>query len=163
MSTINRSQVTHSPDETRSLAFELARSARGGDLIFLIGDLGAGKTTFVRGFVEGLGHPEPREVSSPTFAIHHIYEGGRLRVHHLDLYRLESDGQMGVQGVLDPLDDASAVCLVEWSEYLPAGTRKPSLCVELSDLAPHAHEDRMITLSFQDASTATRFFPHGSL
>jgi tRNA threonylcarbamoyladenosine biosynthesis protein TsaE len=110
---------SNSPESTMALARSMARRALPGDRFHLEGDLGAGKTTFVRGFVVGLDHPDPREVSSPTFAIHHTYEGGRMRVHHLDLYRLEAGEEMERQGILDPIRDQDAVCLIEWSERLP--------------------------------------------
>ena len=109
-----------SADETESLAARLAVGLRGGDRLLLHGDLGGGKTTFVRGLVRGLGHPDPREVASPTYALHHRYEGGRLPVDHLDLYRLEGvEDAMEWQGILDPLDDGDAVAVIEWPDRLP--------------------------------------------
>ncbi len=112
--------TTSSAGETESIAAALAPLLEGGDGILLFGELGGGKTTFVRGLVRGLAHPDPREVASPTFAIHHRYEGGRLPVDHLDLYRLEGvEDALAWQGVLDPLDDPAAVSLVEWPERLP--------------------------------------------
>lgn len=112
---------------TEALGAALAPVLRAGDRIWLRGPLGAGKTTFVRGVVRGLGHPDPREVASPTFAIHHRYEGGRLAVDHLDLYRLE-DGDAAVrQGVLDPLERGDSVVLLEWPERLPSGLPAPEI------------------------------------
>ena len=89
MSTSLRSErvvVTHDPVETRALAGRLAAVARPGDLLCLIGDLGAGKTQFAKGFAVGLGITDI--VSSPTFVLMTEYEG-RLPLFHLDLYRLD--------------------------------------------------------------------------
>lgn len=116
----DRTVTTSSPEETEAVAAAVAATLEGGDCLLLRGDLGGGKTTFVRGLVRGLAHPDPREVASPTFAIHHRYEGGRLPVDHLDLYRLEGiEDALEWQGVLDPLDDPAAVSVVEWPERLP--------------------------------------------
>ncbi len=115
-----RGFTTASPEATEAAGAALATLLEPGDAILLFGDLGGGKTTFVRGLVRGLGHPDPREVASPTFAIHHRYEGGRLPVDHLDLYRLEGvEDAMAWQGVLDPLDDPSGISVIEWPERLP--------------------------------------------
>ncbi|MAG56899.1 MAG: tRNA (adenosine(37)-N6)-threonylcarbamoyltransferase complex ATPase subunit type 1 TsaE [Planctomycetes bacterium] len=109
---------TASPEATEGIASRLARALDAGDRILLHGDLGGGKTTFVRGLLRGLDHPDPREVASPTFAIHHRYVGGRLPVDHLDLYRLDPGPALSLQGILDPLDDPDSVTAVEWPERL---------------------------------------------
>lgn len=93
---------------------------RPGDRIFLQGPLGAGKTTFVRGVVRGLAHPDAREVASPTFALHHRYEGGRLPVDHLDLYRLPAPVDLFVEGLDTVLEDDESVTFIEWPERLAA-------------------------------------------
>jgi tRNA threonylcarbamoyladenosine biosynthesis protein TsaE len=110
--------TTSSARETELLGARCGVLLRGGDRVLLHGELGGGKTQFVRGLVEGLGHDDPREVSSPTFAICHRYEGGRLPLDHLDLYRLEMGPALERQGVLDPLDDPDAVTVIEWAERL---------------------------------------------
>ena len=79
--------VSNSVAETESIAAELSRTLRGGECVALRGDLGAGKTQFVRGLVRGLGG-NPRAVSSPTFVLLNVYEAGRLPVYHLDAYRV---------------------------------------------------------------------------
>lgn len=118
------------PEDTEALAASLAPGLRAGDVIYLQGDLGGGKTTWTRGLMKGLGHPDPREVASPTFALHHRYVGGRLPVDHLDLYRLEGVDALRRQGVLDPLDDPTSVCVIEWAERLEAdASANPTLDV----------------------------------
>ena len=79
--------VSHSVADTEVIAEALARTLRGGECVALHGDLGAGKTQFVRGLVRGLGG-NPRTVSSPTFVLLNVYDTGRLTVYHLDAYRV---------------------------------------------------------------------------
>jgi tRNA threonylcarbamoyladenosine biosynthesis protein TsaE len=79
---------TSGPGETESLGAELAGSLRGGDVVLVEGELGAGKTTLVRGAARALGVRDP--VTSPSFSIGHRYRGGRVTVSHLDLYRLDT-------------------------------------------------------------------------
>ena len=110
---------TASPAATEALAAWLATHLRAGDVVELEGGLGAGKTAFTRGLVRGLGHPDPREVASPTFALHHRYEGGRLPVDHLDLYRLPPDRDaLARQGLLDSLSDPGTITVLEWGERI---------------------------------------------
>src|SRR5438874_12041222 len=78
---------SHSVARTEAIAADLAKQLRGGECLALYGDLGAGKTQFVRGLVRGLGGPA-RAVSSPTFVLLNVYPGGRLTVYHLDAYRV---------------------------------------------------------------------------
>jgi tRNA threonylcarbamoyladenosine biosynthesis protein TsaE len=107
--------VTRSEDETIALARELAAGLGPGAVVLLSGDLGAGKTAFVRGLALGLGI-DPEDVSSPTFTLVHEYRGGRLTLYHADLYRLEgaATDDLGLEemGVRD------GVLAVEWAERL---------------------------------------------
>jgi tRNA threonylcarbamoyladenosine biosynthesis protein TsaE len=108
---------TVSVDETRGLAAAIAELAIPGDLLLLGGDLGAGKTAFVQGFGAGLGVTEP--ITSPTFTLAQEYRG-RLRVHHLDVYRLDHLAEVMDLGLPELLDDEGVV-LIEWGEaVLPA-------------------------------------------
>jgi tRNA threonylcarbamoyladenosine biosynthesis protein TsaE len=95
---------------------DLARRLGAGDIVLLSGDLGAGKTAFVRGLAEGLG-VDPADVTSPTFTLIQQYAGGRLPLHHVDLYRLtpiEVD-DLG----LDDLTLEGGVTAIEWPDRLP--------------------------------------------
>jgi tRNA threonylcarbamoyladenosine biosynthesis protein TsaE len=104
--------VTASPEETEALAAELARSLSVGDVVAVSGELGAGKTTFVRGAARALGVQEP--VSSPTFTIGHRYEAP-IPVAHLDLFRIAGlDPEEW--GDLEPYFDGS-IAFVEWPEH----------------------------------------------
>jgi tRNA threonylcarbamoyladenosine biosynthesis protein TsaE len=105
---------SRSVDETRDLARALARLARAGDVVLLAGDLGAGKTAFAQGFGSGLGIDAP--ITSPTFTLARQYEG-RLPLHHLDVYRLESLNEVFDIGLPELLDE-DAVVLVEWGDVI---------------------------------------------
>ena len=108
--------VTHSEAETSAVASDLARSLSAGAVVLLSGDLGAGKTAFVRGLAEGLGI-DPELVSSPTFTLIQEYRGGRLPLHHVDLYRLHS---IEVDDLgLDELTLEGGVTAIEWPDRLP--------------------------------------------
>ncbi len=104
---------TSSPEETEAAGDELGRRLRPGDLVLLRGELGAGKTTFVRGIARGIG--SAALVASPTFQLVRIYPG-RVQLAHVDLYRLEQGDDLRDLG-LDELLDAGAV-VVEWGDRI---------------------------------------------
>jgi len=106
---------THGPDDTEALAARVAAKLHAGSVLLLEGDLGSGKTCFVRGLVRGLGG-NPEQVSSPTFTLVHQYPGTRLPVFHWDLYRLEPETNWAVLDLDDHLTDPNSVTLVEWPE-----------------------------------------------
>jgi len=107
--------TTHAESETADAGRALAQSLRPGAVIFLIGDLGAGKTAFVRGLAEGLGVPA-EEVSSPTFTLVQEYRGGRLPLFHVDLYRLNDPREIDDLG-LDEIAE-EGVLAIEWAEKM---------------------------------------------
>jgi len=115
------------PDAAATIAFgrDFAARLRAGDVLALMGDLGAGKTHFVKGLADGLG--ATGEVTSPTFTLIHEYRGGRLPLFHFDLYRLESGEELLRIGFDDYLD-AAGVLALEWAdkfpELLPAHARR---------------------------------------
>lgn len=100
---------------TRAVAATLAATLVAGDVVLLHGDLGAGKTVFVKGLAEGLGL-DPDAVTSPTFTLVHEYPGGRLPLVHLDLYRID---RIELDDVgFDPVQADAGVLVVEWAERL---------------------------------------------
>ena len=107
--------MSHGEAETAELAREIAAGFRGGEVVLLTGELGAGKTAFVRGLARGLG-ADPDEVASPTFVLLTAYPG-RLTLHHADLYRLRGDGDERELG-LEELPGPGGVLAVEWAERL---------------------------------------------
>jgi len=113
--------ISHSPAETESLGERWGRAAQTGLVIGLSGDLGAGKTQFVKGLARGLGIAA--RVHSPTFTLVNEYGGGRLRLFHLDLYRLETRGQI-VSAGLEEFLQPDGVAVIEWAERLEDGRGK---------------------------------------
>jgi len=108
-------RVTRSEEETMAVAREIAATLTGGDVLLLSGDLGSGKTVFVRGLAAGLGI-DPSVVSSPTFTIVHEYRGGRLTLYHADLYRLERTAAEDIG--LDEMGVRDGVLAIEWPDRL---------------------------------------------
>ena len=107
---------TTSAEDTERAGAELAARLRPGDVVLVSGELGAGKTTFVRGALRALG--VAGTVTSPTFVVGHAYEGARGPVSHLDLYRLAGMGDED-PGLLDPFFAPDAIAFVEWPERAP--------------------------------------------
>jgi tRNA threonylcarbamoyladenosine biosynthesis protein TsaE len=108
--------ITRSESETAAVGRDLAHTLNPGAVVLLFGDLGAGKTAFVRGLAEGLGVPA-EEVSSPTFTLMQEYRGGRVTLIHVDLYRLNDAREIDDLG-LEELGE-HAVLAIEWAEKLP--------------------------------------------
>lgn len=106
---------SRSEEETFAFGRSLGENARPGQVYVLSGDLGAGKTVLSKGFAAGLGITEP--VTSPTFTIVKMYEGGRLPLYHLDVYRIGDISEMEEIG-LEEMTDGEAVCLIEWGEQV---------------------------------------------
>jgi len=106
---------SHSEANTHSIARNLASTLSAGTTLLISGDLGAGKTAFVKGLAEGLGL-DPAEVTSPTFTLVHEYRGGRLPLIHIDLYRLDSANldELGMDTELA----VTGLVAVEWAERL---------------------------------------------
>ena len=107
--------VTSSPEETEALGERLARTLDPGAVVALIGELGAGKTCFIRGLVRGLG--VTTGATSPTFVLINEYRG-RVLVHHADLYRVESLAEIVDLGLPELFAAADAVTVVEWADKL---------------------------------------------
>ncbi|HLA77250.1 MAG TPA: tRNA (adenosine(37)-N6)-threonylcarbamoyltransferase complex ATPase subunit type 1 TsaE [Vicinamibacteria bacterium] len=127
--------MTDSEAETEAMASALAAGFRGGEVVLLSGELGAGKTAFVRGLARGLG-ADPGQVASPTFVLLTAYPG-RLTLHHADLYRLRGDGDELELG-LDELPGPGGVLAVEWAERLAFCPWGRAVRVRLE----HSGEDR---------------------
>ncbi|OFV92996.1 MAG: tRNA (adenosine(37)-N6)-threonylcarbamoyltransferase complex ATPase subunit type 1 TsaE [Acidobacteria bacterium RIFCSPLOWO2_12_FULL_65_11] len=134
--------TTHSEADTSAIGRDLAARLSPGSVVLLFGDLGAGKTAFIRGLAEGLG-VRPEDVSSPTFTLIQEYRGGPLPLLHVDLYRLDDPREVDELG-LDELA-VHAVLAVEWAEHLP---RTPPDAIRVT--IEHAGEtDRRVTVETQ--------------
>ena len=116
--------ISHRPTDTIAVARGIARGLQRGDVLALCGDLGAGKTQFVKGIAAGLGYTG--EVTSPTFTLIHEYLGARVPLYHFDFYRLETETE-ALQLGLEEYLNGDGVCVIEWAEkfsaLLPARTR----------------------------------------
>lgn len=120
-------RVTHSPEETVLFGREITVHLQPPCLVLLEGDLGAGKTTLVKGIVAGLGAASEDEVTSPSFTLVHEY-GSAGSVYHADLYRIEGARDLATLG-LEDLSSQAATVLVEWGEKL--GDNAPLPCVKI--------------------------------
>ena len=116
-------------DKAKNFA-SLIKGFKNSLLINLIGNLGAGKTTFVRGLIQELGFDE--FVKSPTFTIVESYESDNLKVFHFDLYRIEDDRELQAIGVEDYLTEENAITLVEWPEKSKRYFNNPNYIIELN-------------------------------
>ena len=130
--------ITNGPEETEALGARLARALEPGAVVAFTGDLGAGKTAFVRGLARGLGVRD--RVTSPTFTIVNEYEGGRLPLFHFDLYRLGCADELFDIGWEDYLA-RGGVCAVEWSERMEELLEPGTIRV---DLRRGEDEDRRV-------------------
>ena len=110
-----REFISNSVAETENFAEMLATDFVGGEVLLLIGDLGAGKTHFVKGLAKGLGIDEV--ITSPTFALHNSYEG-RLTLNHFDFYRVDDSEEVAILGLNEFFYDKHAVAAIEWSENI---------------------------------------------
>src|SRR5688572_14577820 len=126
----------------RAAAAEIGAGLAAGDVVALIGDLGAGKTEFVKGLARGLGADEDG-VTSPTFTIVQTYRGGRATLHHVDLYRIDDEAELVHIG-LDDLYRDEAVVAVEWFDRFPklAPARRVEVRIEIL-----SETDRRLTIT----------------
>lgn len=125
---IRYSITSESAAQTEEFGKKLASNLRGDETIALFGDLGAGKTTFIRGLASGLGIDEC-EVSSPTFAIVHEHSG-RCMLYHYDMYRIESWEDLDTTGFFDAL--GNGVVVVEWSENIKNALPQERIEIKIS-------------------------------
>jgi len=127
--------VTNSAEETAEVGERLAVNIKGGKIIALTGELGAGKTTFVQGFARGLGVPE--RIVSPTFIIMRSYPTAtHQRFYHVDLYRLEENIEKEVEniGLVDLLNNAESVIIIEWAERVMKLLPKDTMHITIESL-----------------------------
>jgi tRNA threonylcarbamoyladenosine biosynthesis protein TsaE len=131
---------TSSEEEMIALGEHIASLLPRRAVVFLCGDLGAGKTTLTKGIAKGLGAADPDEVSSPTFTLIHEY-GSPARVYHIDLYRIETERQLASLG-LDELFDREALVVIEWPEKFARWLPGEAILIRIAS----AGDGRTITL-----------------
>ena len=132
---------TNSPAETRALGFQLAAMLRPGDVLLLLGDLGAGKSELTRGIARGLGVTSP--VASPSFTILNVYDEGRIPLYHFDWYRLNSAEELYEMG-MDEYLGGDGVAVVEWPSRCPEAVPETYLEVRIDTVG---ERDREIILT----------------
>jgi tRNA threonylcarbamoyladenosine biosynthesis protein TsaE len=107
--------TTHSADETTELGRQIAAQLKPGTVVLLRGDLGAGKTTLVKGIAEGFSAARAEDVTSPTFTLIHEYRGPAVTLYHIDLYRIDTQRELDTLA-LDDLMTEKSILLIEWGE-----------------------------------------------
>lgn len=135
-----REFISNSVADTEAFAEQLSSAFTGGEVLLLNGELGAGKTHFVKGLARGLGIFDT--VTSPTFALHNSYEG-RLTLNHFDFYRVESSEEVEILGLNEFFYDKQAVAAIEWSENVKE--LLPPDCIEVK-IEKLNDEERKITV-----------------
>lgn len=138
--------VSHSPAQTEAFGERLGRLLPGGSVVAFFGGMGMGKTAFVRGLARGLGYQG--EVSSPTFALVHEYQGGRLALYHFDMYRVETWEDLASCGYDDYLD-LGGVLAVEWSENIENAL--PPDCVRIAIERGEGEDERVLSIEHPPA------------
>jgi len=121
--------------EVEALAAKLATTLKPPRVIALVGDLGAGKTTFARAFVRALPHGDKARIKSPTFAIHHEYATQPV-CHHIDLYRLNHTDELDDLGLRELFDNPSGFVLIEWPQIAAQKLPKNTLYIRFTEISP---------------------------
>ena len=134
-----KKHLSKSAAETIQFGRKLGETLTPGTVVGLVGDLGSGKTTMVKGIALGLGVRNKRQVHSPTFVIFHIYKG-RIPLYHFDLYRLEREADLDAVGFDEFLSDPNAVSVIEWADRIPSVL---SRCHKQIDLRLQSEKERV--------------------
>jgi tRNA threonylcarbamoyladenosine biosynthesis protein TsaE len=137
---------THSAEETTELGRRLAADLKPGAIVLLRGDLGAGKTTMVKGIAEGFQAAKAEDVTSPTFTLIHEYRGPAVTLFHIDLYRIDTQRELDTLA-LDDLMTANSILLIEWGEKFARFAKERDVEVAIEH---RGAEDRVITVKAQN-------------
>jgi tRNA threonylcarbamoyladenosine biosynthesis protein TsaE len=138
--------ITHSAEETMALGRSLAAQLIPPKLVVLTGELGAGKTTLIKGIAEGFHAARQDDVTSPTFTLVHEYRGPEANVYHVDLYRVDTERELETLG-LDDLRDEHSVMLIEWGEKFARFQRERDVEITIERLG---EDDRTIKICHRD-------------
>ena len=133
---------THSAEETTDLGRRLVADFKPGTIVLLRGDLGAGKTTMVKGIAEGFQAAKAEDVTSPTFTLIHEYRGPAVTLYHIDLYRIDTQRELDTLA-LDDLMTPQSILLIEWGEKFErfAKERDAEIAIE-----HRGADDRVVTI-----------------
>jgi tRNA threonylcarbamoyladenosine biosynthesis protein TsaE len=131
--TTSSETITHSAEETIAFGRKLAAELSPPLIVLLRGDLGAGKTTLVKGIAEGFGVARAEDVTSPTFTLVHEYRGPHTTLYHIDLYRIDTERELETLG-LDDLLAPNCILLIEWGEKFPRFLRDRNVEIVLESM-----------------------------
>jgi len=139
-----RELTTHSAEETVAFGRTLAELLSPPKIVLLRGDLGAGKTTLVKGIAEGFQAASEEDVTSPTFTLVHEYRGPRANLYHIDLYRIDTPRQLETLG-LDDLVAPNSILLIEWGEKFPRFVDERDVEIALESVGENSRHIRITT------------------
>ncbi|HEY4899654.1 MAG TPA: tRNA (adenosine(37)-N6)-threonylcarbamoyltransferase complex ATPase subunit type 1 TsaE [Terriglobales bacterium] len=147
----NREYITHSAEETIALGRELAATLKDARIVILRGDLGAGKTTLVKGIAEGLQAASQENVTSPTFTLIHEFRGPEVNLYHVDLYRIETERELATLGLDELFAEEGNLVLLEWGEKFPRLVKERD--VEIAIERRGEQERKIVILRAADGTT----------
>lgn len=133
----------HSIEQTKKLAQKIAKSLHGNEVIALEGELGSGKTHFVKFLAEALG-VDPQDVISPTYIYWREYQGDKFAIDHFDMYRIESSADVSSIGLEEVLSQGESVVLIEWADKIRTMIPKDALWISIENLG---EEKRVFSIS----------------
>ena len=136
--------ITHSPEETIALGRKLSALLSPPKIVLLRGDLGAGKTTLVKGIAEAFHAASQEDVTSPTFTLVHEYHGSKADLYHIDLYRVDTPRQLETLG-LDDLITEKSILLIEWGEKFLRFVRERDVEIALERMSENGRRVRIMT------------------
>lgn len=138
---MDRTEITNSVEDTINLGRSFGKSLVGGEVIEFVGDLGAGKTSFMRGLAEGIGSDD--NVSSPTFTISNQYSGRNgLTVYHYDFYRLHDPGLIA-EDLAEAIQDPRGIICVEWAESVRGVLQENRITIQITTLDENSREFKL--------------------
>lgn len=140
---MRREFVTGSPEATIALGEDLARRLQPPKLVVLSGELGAGKTTLVKGMAQGLNAASEQDVTSPTFTLVHEYRGPTTTLYHIDLYRVDTTRELETLGIDDLISDAS-VLVIEWGDKFERFRCERDLEIVLERISENERRIRLV-------------------
>lgn len=135
--------VSKSEKDTYKIAKKFESMLKGGEVVVLNGDLGAGKTTFTKGLAQALKIKE--NVTSPTFTLMNIYESGRLKLYHFDMYRIEDESEAQELGLNEFFYD-KGVCMIEWAQNIKNILPKKLITININKLGENQREIEILGL-----------------
>lgn len=131
----SKEYITHSAAETIALGRKLAPMLKDARMVILRGDLGAGKTTLVKGIAEGLQVASQEDVTSPTFTLIHEFHGPEANLYHVDLYRIETEKELATLGLDELFAEEGNLVLLEWGEKFPRLVKERDVEIEIQRLS----------------------------